>query len=299
MSLREQVFESFDGTRIWCAMEGGGSGVPIVCTNGVGISTFFWDEVRRYFAPDHPVVIWDYRGHGRSERPADLARTTIEDNARDLNGVMEQFGLSTALHVGHSMGSQVVLEFYHLFAEKVVGLAPMLGAFEYPANDFLGIRGFGKMFPWMMNIARQTPALWSSFTRMTLKSPALWPAVRRTLVHHELCDRNAMEPYFKHLAALDFEVFFHMVGHMQQHSARRYIQDILVPVLVVAGEWDRFTRPQHSLEMRHLIPEAEMLYLEHGTHAALLEQPELINLRLEKFIRQRVEPLYMNRRRSI
>ena len=298
MSLHEHVFTSFDGTRIWCAMEGGGGGVPIVCTNGVGISTFFWDAVRQYFSPRHPVVTWDYRGHGRSQRPADLNRTTIEDNARDLNGIMEHLGLSTALHIGHSMGSQVILEFYHLFAEKVVGLAPMLGAFEYPANDFLGIRGFGHAFPVLMHIAKQTPGLWSAVTRLTLKSPALWPLVRHTLVHGELCSRQSMEPYFQHLAGLDFEVFFHMVENMQRHSARRYMQDILVPVLVVAGEHDRFTRPRHSLEMVHLIPEAEMLYLEHGTHAALLEQPELINLRLEKFIRQRVEPLYMNRRRS-
>jgi pimeloyl-ACP methyl ester carboxylesterase len=63
-----------------------------------------------------------------------------------------------------------------------------------------------------------------------------------------------------------------------------------VPTLVVAGERDLFTPRHLSLEMAQRIRGAELLEIPRGSHAALIEQPELVNLRLEKFLRERVEP---------
>jgi pimeloyl-ACP methyl ester carboxylesterase len=48
------------------------------------------------------------------------------------------------------------------------------------------------------------------------------------------------------------------------------------------------TPPALSLEMQRKIKDSEMLLIPGGSHAALFEQPELINLRLDKFLRQRV-----------
>ena len=41
----------------------------LICCNGVGVSTFFWKFVAERFASEYRVVVWDYRGHGRSDRP--------------------------------------------------------------------------------------------------------------------------------------------------------------------------------------------------------------------------------------
>jgi hypothetical protein len=42
--------------------------------------------------------------------------------------------------------------------------------------------------------------------------------------------------------------------------------------------------------MAQRLGSAEILEIPGGSHAALIEQPELINLRLEKFLRERVAP---------
>ena len=49
-----------------------GEGPALVCCNGVGVSTFFWKYVVQEFASTHTVVLWDYRGHGKSQRIAEV-----------------------------------------------------------------------------------------------------------------------------------------------------------------------------------------------------------------------------------
>jgi pimeloyl-ACP methyl ester carboxylesterase len=86
-----------------------------------------------------------------------------------------------------------------------------------------------------------------------------------------------------------------MVRAAQEHDAGPLLSEIRAPTLVVAGERDLFTPRKLSLEMAQRIPSAELLEIPRGSHAALIEQPELINLRLEKFLRERVIPFESQR----
>ena len=57
-----------------------------------------------------------------------------------------------------------------------------------------------------------------------------------------------------------------------------------MPALVVAAERDLFAPAARCREMAARIPGAELLVLREGSHAALVEQPELVALTLEKFL---------------
>ena len=57
-----------------------------------------------------------------------------------------------------------------------------------------------------------------------------------------------------------------------------------VPTLIVAGTDDTFTPYWLSEEMHARIPGSELLTVPGGTHVAPIEHPELITLRLEKFL---------------
>ena len=59
--------------------------------------------------------------------------------------------------------------------------------------------------------------------------------------------------------------------------------------LIVAAERDDFTPLYLSRQIADVIGGAELLVLADGSHAALIEQPETINHRLDRFIRERVE----------
>ena len=74
------------------------------------------------------------------------------------------------------------------------------------------------------------------------------------------------------------------------HDAGPWLKEIDAPTLVVGGEHDWLTPLSLSTEMAETIPDAELLILPKGSHAALIEHPELLNLRIEKFIHEKVEP---------
>lgn len=51
----------------------------------------------------------DLPGHGDTESPADPARFTVEETARDLNALLELTGIAEAHWVGYSMGGRIAL----------------------------------------------------------------------------------------------------------------------------------------------------------------------------------------------
>ena len=57
---------------------------------------------------------------------------------------------------------------------------------------------------------------------------------------------------------------------------------------VVAAERDSFTPPALARRMADSIPGSEMLELAGASHAAPIEQPEVMRARLTQFIRERV-----------
>src|SRR5262245_1635084 len=118
-----------DATPLAFASGGPEKARAIVCANGVGVSTFFWDYVGEQFTRDHRVVVWDYRGHGASARPREIRGIKMANIAEDMARVMDANHVDRGVLLGHSMGCQVILEFYRLFPDRVLGLVPMLGAF--------------------------------------------------------------------------------------------------------------------------------------------------------------------------
>src|SRR2546430_2429662 len=96
--------------------------------------------------------------------------------------------------------------------------------------------------------------------------------------------REHFAPYFAHLSAIDPRLFLGMLKHASEHSAFDHLPRVDVPTLIVAGTHDTFTPYWLSQEMYDRIPGAEMLTVPGGSHIAPLEQPELITLRLEKWL---------------
>lgn len=280
-----------DGTPLAFALGGPEDGPALVCCNGVGVSTFFWDYVAEYFTPTQRVLVWDYRAHGASGVSPNLSQLTIADIANDLARVMTAAGVERGIILGHSMGCQVIFEFYRLFPHRTSALVPMLGAYGRPADTFLDPRVGPSLFKAAYLVGTRLPKLMGMGLRAGLRQPLTWQMTRRSgLVHPDLARKQDLDPYLDHMARLDPQVFLEFVRAAQNHDAGPILGQIEVPTLIVAGERDLFTPRHLSIEMAGRIPNAELLEIPRGSHAALIEQPELINLRLEKFIRETVEP---------
>lgn len=287
-AIRENRVQGVDGVPIWYRAVG--DGPAIVCCNGVGVSTCFWHYLEKAFSETHTVVTWDYRGHGKSGAPTNFEDWSMEMNVRDLVAVMDDAGIDQAFLTGHSMGCQVILEAWRHIPERIVGLAPMLGAAGFPVKTFFDTELSEYAFHFGYFMSRRYTGLAQKVVKLVGKNPMnlSYNVARWIVIDPMLASLDDFRPYFEHYGSLDVRVFFAMAKAMADHSALDLLDGITVPVLVIGGECDVFT-PYHLTEqMVGAIPEAELLRIKRGSHAALIEQPDLINLRLEKFFRERI-----------
>jgi pimeloyl-ACP methyl ester carboxylesterase len=277
-----------DGARLVWRIDGAESKLPpLLCSNGVGVSTFFWRHIADHFGRTRPVITWDYRGHGQSPVPVDPESMSIASCARDLWAVADATSAARPVLLGHSMGCQVLLEATRLQPSRPSALVPMLGVAGKVMASFIGGERLDPLFRLVVELGSQQPELGHRLVKRLLSLPGLWPAVRALgLVHPDLCPREEFVPYFEHLAALDMRGYWALVRDLLSHDARDLLAQLRLPVLVVAGERDLFAPLGRSEEMAAEIPGAELLVIPAGSHAALVEQPELVQLALEKFLRR-------------
>jgi pimeloyl-ACP methyl ester carboxylesterase len=282
--LEEGHVPSFDGTRIYYRAEG--QGFPLVACNGVLCSVGYWAYLRRFFRGRRRVVVWDYRGHGGSELPTHLSRVGIGAYCLDLEAVLDRLEVEKAVLLGHSMGVQVILEFYRRHPERVAALIPVCGAAAHASRTFYGIRWMEKIVPPVLRFGQRHAEPVSRILKPLLRSGMPDPLARLGgAIHPYLCPREIMADYFRHMASLDFRLAARALLAMEEHAADDVLNTVVVPALVIAGEKDHFTPLRVMEELWRRIPGAELLVIPKGTHTALVENPLLMNLRIELFLR--------------
>lgn len=289
--VRTGYVEVEGGVKLYYSLHGAAGGRTIACCNGLGVTTCFWKYTTAHFTRKAAVLMWDYRGHGRSEMPLGADDLSIGQCARDLEIVFDRLGVGKAVLLGHSMGVQVILEFCRRFPERVEGLVPMLGTYARPVDTFFNTKLSHVPFAIGLWLAENHPHLMVEFDRFLINTSFAYNVARLTgIIHPKLCKREDMDPYLEHLSKLDPQVFFRMARGAQQHSAEAYLGELDVPVLVIAGERDLFTPMWCSEKMASDLPRASLFVIPEGSHAALVERPELVIGRMEKFLSEKVWP---------
>jgi len=264
-----------------------GSGPTLICCNGVGVSTFFWKYVVEHFSNNYQVVLWDYRGHGASEQPAGPTdcELSIESAARDLGLVADAVGSEEAVILGHSMGCQVALERYHQAPDRVAGLGLMFGSAGRVLETFFDRSSSIRVHKLLTRVTDRVGPRANDIVRALMRSPIAWPVTRRLrMVDPLYARREDFLPYLDHLGVIDTRLFLHMVEEAHSHDAFPWLSEVEVPTLVIAAENDKFTPMHVSERMVDALPQGELMVLADGSHAAIIEQPDTINHRLERFL---------------
>jgi pimeloyl-ACP methyl ester carboxylesterase len=111
-----------DGLALYA--EAHGDGPPVVLSCGYATThENFRPQVAPLVAAGFRVLLWDYRGHGRSEAPADPTAYSIEQVVDDLGRVLEALGGGAPAVVGGlSLGGLVSLHFALAHPERVHAL---------------------------------------------------------------------------------------------------------------------------------------------------------------------------------
>lgn len=288
MSVDEGFAVAADGTRIWWHAAGQGS-PAVILNDGISCTGYIWRRLFPALAERRRVIHWNYRGHGRSAVPRDAERVSIVDCAEDLCTVLDAAEERSAVVAGHSMGVQVCLEAHRRHPERVRALALMCGGPGRVLNHFHGRPLLALSFPYIERAVLFAPRLARAcFHKMLATELAVQIGLRFEL-NRQLLPRADLERYLADAAEVDVEVFVRMLAQAAKHDASQHLPDVNVPTLVVAGEKDTWTPFSVSAHMRANIRGSDLLVLPAGTHTGPLEHPELVSLRFEKFLAERVD----------
>ncbi len=285
----ERFVRSFDGTELF--VSDSGEGIPLVLCDGLGCDGFIWRRLMPAFADRYRIVRWHYRGHGLSRAPADPDALDISALRNDLLHVLDALGIREAVLAGHSMGCQVILDFGVTHPDRTLGLLPMCGSYGRPLDTFHDNGVAATVFPVIRDAVLRWPGLAQGVWRMTVGSELAYRFATTLEVNGRLVRQKDFRPYFRHMSGMDVGIFMRLVDRIQHHSVEEELSRIKAPTLVIAGEHDTFTPVWLSRRMQELIPDAELLVVPSGTHIAPLEIPELVHLRVERFLNDKVAPL--------
>ena len=182
------------------------------------------------------------------------------------------------------MGCQVGLEYARIFPERVSCLVLMLGTAGRALETFANSRHSPLVFRAVRRAAFSIGPRINQITGPLLRSRVAWPfTTRLSLVDPLYTEYDDFYPYLSHLASMDFLVFLEAAWQCQLHDAWEMLPDIGVPLLMIAADRDAFTPLSCAQRLVDKVPRAEMMILAEGTHAALIEQPDTINIRLARF----------------
>src|SRR5207248_4069616 len=98
------------------------TGSPLVLAYGIGGNADLWDVNIPALARHHRLVLWEPRGHARSDSPEDPARYSFARWVLDLKAVLDGLRLRTAHVGGLSLGAGIATRFTLAFPARVRAL---------------------------------------------------------------------------------------------------------------------------------------------------------------------------------
>ena len=295
LAVKASSVRSADGTELTAFETGGGNGPTFVLCNGLGGNIDAWRYLIDEFGPHHRIVSWDYRGLYKSGPAADGTGYAVETQVGDLRAVLQHFAIEKAVLLGWSMGVQVSFEAWRQMPEKILGMVLINGTYGSPLKTAFSpmLQGspLADMLPAIAKALESVAHLAEPFQpmaqRVTQTKIAL-KVVKNLGLASQALDDEMFHALASEVAGLHMPRYMATLNALAQHSAVDVLPSIAVPVLVVTGDHDMLTPLAQSREMVRAIPGAELLVIPSGTHYTPLEFPELIHLRVEKWLRERV-----------
>jgi pimeloyl-ACP methyl ester carboxylesterase len=242
-----------NGTNIY--FEATGAGPTILLSHGYSATSHMWRDQVAALSERYQVVVWDIRGHGRSDSPADPGLYSEAVTLADMAAILDQLQVESAAVGGLSLGGYLSLAFHVEHSSRVNKLLLF--------DTGPGYRKETAREEWN-EMARGRGRF---FRRRGLESIADESAAHGN--QHRSAEGLA-------LAA---------EGILQQYDARVIdsLPGISIPTLVLVGADDTpFLAASNYMAER--IPGARKVILENAGHVANIDQPEPFNAALADFL---------------
>jgi pimeloyl-ACP methyl ester carboxylesterase len=119
---QEFIMPTLDRDGVKIHYEVYGSGPVLLLTHGYSSTSAMWQGQIEALSKHHTLVLWDMRGHGRSDYPDDPASYSEALTVADMAALLDQAGAECAVVGGLSLGAYMSLAFCRAHPERVRAL---------------------------------------------------------------------------------------------------------------------------------------------------------------------------------
>lgn len=245
----------------------------MVFLHGWGGSARYWQSTAEALANHFDCLLYDMRGFGRSKlSPASAGSGTASDQtsnyeleiyAEDLNQLLDILELSQPVYINaHSMGASIATLFLNRYPDRVErAILTCNGIFEYDEKAFTAFHKWGaqvvKFRPaWL----KQIPLMHRLFIARFLHRPVS-PEMSQAFLEDYL-----MADYEAALGTIFTSVSKKATEVMPEEFAR-----LQVPVLLVAGEYDRIIPAAGARKAAALNHQVKYVEIPKTAHFPMLE----------------------------
>jgi pimeloyl-ACP methyl ester carboxylesterase len=254
-----------DGAEIFYSAHG--QGTPLVLSNPSFSSYRLWDGQIAGLQPGFRVITWDYRGHGRSEAPADPDRYSLDQVVDDLRAILDADAATgksdgPAFLGGLSVGGIVSLSFALAHPERAHSLLLF--------NTGPGFRNPDALAGWQGSLERAA---------VKLEEVGLERYLEGRRATAELLGQRPDSPQAQ---ATREGILSSSVDGLTRFARRiagpvpnlvDRLHEIPIPALILIGEKDEaFQRASHVMAAK--LPAGHRVELPRAGHALNLDEPE-------------------------
>jgi pimeloyl-ACP methyl ester carboxylesterase len=262
-------FTTTDGVRIY--YEEHGRGAPLLLAYGIGGNAGMWEPNVTALSGRSRLVLWEPRGHARSDGPEDPARVTFGHWVLDLHDLMDHLGLEGAVVGGLSLGGGIATRFTLAHPHRVRALVVI---------DSSSAAGLPLSVDNLVMRARSI--------EITLKGGMDAMAEFAIESNPNVSGRLKLDPkardevfaMYRMLTPIGYANALRALLQMDYITDR--LHEISVPTQLVCGDEDPSLGPMRIMEER--IKQARFALLSPAGHFANRDQPEAFNRAVTEFL---------------
>ncbi len=292
VSKESGAYAWVNGAHLWFQSKGQGDPV-VVIPGGPGDShvylTPWFDELAKH----HRLIYYDAFGRGKSDRAKDPKEYSFDRDVRDLEGLRKDLGIEKWSVIGHSYGGMVAQAYalkYPNSIDKLILSDTFYDGEMWQENDDNSNR----------EIKNQYPDLWDKLIQLrdsgyVSSSPVcseLYGEVPSGLLYY-YNPANA-EKVRKDPQSFNAQVYYQITGadgdfliggDIARLDFRNSLKTIKVPVLIIAGRFDRVSVPRFSEKFREYCPQAQFVMFEKSGHLPFVEETKEYFQVVEEFLK--------------
>jgi pimeloyl-ACP methyl ester carboxylesterase len=256
-----------------------GHGRPVVFLHGWLGSWRYWFPTMERVAENFRTYSFDFWGFGESRRKSTYE--SIQNYSDQVIRFLDELGIDRCLLVGHSMGGMVAVKTAINHPKRISRVAAV------------GAPIVGDSLSWLLKLIDR-PIMADAFARV--------PWFRRYMFHRFLGETTdpAVDEILDDSVKSSSTTLRNAVGSMWRTDLRPELSRLSVPALIVHGGRDEIVHPNQA-DLFDDIPVAEVVVMPESRHFPFLDEPEVFNDILIRFLKQdvpRTMPRVQVRQRS-